>query len=123
MMYYWQCSKQCGHCKRFQPILLAMTCSIWHLESHYPGRWIGQSGQAVWLLQSPYLMSADLWDHLKSFVYAQQCNMRDKLQNVTGAAGTMICNVPNVFQQTENSRRSRAQLRIDCNGGLFQHLL
>jgi hypothetical protein len=85
----------------------------------------GRNGPAVWPPRSPDLTTADfyLWGHLKSVVYAQWCSTRDELWNAIEAAGTTIRNMPDVFQRTRNSWRNRAQLRADCNGGPFQHLL
>lgn len=83
----------------------AHSCDVMrHLDSHYPGQWIGWNGPAVWPPLLISLTHADfcLWGHLKSIIYVQESNTWGELWNAIQVAGMTICNMPDVFQWTRN---------------------
>lgn len=98
-------------------------CVQRHLNENFPGRWIGRGGPINWPARSPDLTPLDyfLWGHIKEYVYKEQINTREELEErITEAIATIT---PEMIIKTTNSLLRRAQLCIDCNGGHFEQLL
>lgn len=94
-----------------------------HLDTNYPGRWIGRGGPFRWPPRSPDLTKIDffLWGFVKNEVYKfptttkedMKNRIRNVFQNVTIAT---LRNVSDAFER-------RLQRCIDVGGGHFEQLL
>lgn len=95
-----------------------------YLNQEFPNRWIGNRGVIEWPARSPDLSPLDyfLWGYVKNNIYKLDApqnieELRDRLQNAFDA-------VPRrTIQRAVQNARRRAQLCINQDGQIIEHLL
>lgn len=94
-----------------------------YLHEAFPGQWIGNGGAVEWSARSPDLSPLDyfLWGNIKNTVYKQRYANIGELQDSVVAAfdGIPGRNIERAVRSIER----RAQMCIQENGSLFEHLL
>lgn len=93
------------------------------LNELFPNKWIGNRGAVEWPARSPDLSPLDyfLWGTIKNVVYKQRYGNVDELRNSPVATCQRIPR--RTIQRAINSITKRAELCIQQNGFLFEHLL
>ena len=96
-----------------------------HLNTIFPGRWIGRGGPIPWPPRSPDLNPIDfyLWGHLKGIVYSEPIPDVQTLEQHIRAACDAIRIEPGIFERVRQSLLRRVQGCLEARGSHFQHLL
>lgn len=94
-----------------------------YLNNRFGNRWIGNRGPISWPARSPDLTAMDffLWGYIKNKVYKTQFNNVEELQACVLREFHRING--RILEKVINSTLRRAQLCINNNGGLFEHLM
>jgi hypothetical protein len=95
-----------------------------HLNSVYPGKWIGRGGPVGWPARSPDLTPPDffLWGHLKEVVYSlgPPASPEEFMSRIQAAVTTID---GNMLQRVQQNIMKRTRACIQMNGGHLEHLL
>lgn len=94
-----------------------------HLNTHFPGRWVGRGGPIEWPARSPELSKIDffMWGYVKNRVYQIPPTTQDDMKNRIREAFQSI-NVE-MLRNVSRSFEDRLQCCIDVLGGHFEQLL
>lgn len=93
------------------------------LDISYPGRWIGRNGPVTWPPRSPDLNPLDyfFWGHIKEQVHFDEVHSLEILNERITAACRSIQRP--MIRRAIASLIRRAELCLEMEGGLFEHLL
>lgn len=96
-----------------------------HLINVFAGRWIGRGGPIAWPPRSPDLNPLDFyfWGQLKSLVYATEVDTEAELRHRIIAAADAVRQQPGLHRACGASLIRRAQMCIESEGNVFEHLL
>ncbi|GFV67637.1 uncharacterized protein TNCV_4623171 [Trichonephila clavipes] len=96
-----------------------------HLQTTYPGRWIGRGRRGVWPSNSPDFNPLDFffWGHLKSLAHETSVATVEDLKARIIVASANIANKPNLFERVRQFFILRCQLCSNLRGRDFDQLL
>lgn len=94
-----------------------------HLDTVYPGRWIGRGGPRAWPPRSPDITPMDfyLWGHIKTMVYSgREITSRDMLIDKINCAFNQIKTNSEVLARVNEQLIFRCGLCVGCDGDYFE---
>lgn len=94
-----------------------------HLNSTFPGRWIGRLGSILWPPRSPDLNPLDFfyWGCLKDKIYAKPIRSEDELRERVFEAARTISEIS--LRKLSRNFIRRCHLCIRVRGRQFEHLM
>ena len=93
-----------------------------HLNTAYPGRWIGRGGPIPWPARSPDLNCLDyyLWGRIKNLVYQGDTTTRDQTRaRIQDAFASLT---PDEIQRATQDLYVRVEKCLNNRGMHFEHL-